>query len=233
MFIGVGLFWVAFCSSYRIIRNPIESFINSNLTNLGPYSVYNNKWIPSESSFEKEKRSFQVFAHSYKYVKVTLERDTPHVGNKGEVVTVNRSYAFNYLVPFGFARYTTRSELIGIALNTDYKEALKNVRRSSAVQLKSRIDADLNLNFHIPARAPGSSELNSPIQGIHIITKLRELNYLTPLDLLREEDVKIHSQDGIVTEYGSYKVTLELDKDITTDIKITAIEEPVDTSFLK
>lgn len=143
------------------------------------------------------------------------------------MVHVNRSFAFNYLVPFGFARYTTRSELVGIALDRDYKEALANIRRTSALQLKDKIGRNLVLEFQIPSSSKNPDELNAPLRPIHIIHRLRSIKILGPLDMLREQDVKIHTESGLITKFGVFKVTLFLDTDITSSIKVSVTDIPI------
>eukprot|EP00375_Theileria_parva_P002256 XP_764934.1 hypothetical protein [Theileria parva strain Muguga] len=185
-------------------------------------------FIRGENPEESSHPGFsKLFAHRYKYVQVTLEKDTPNVGKKGEVVHVNRSFAFNYLVPFGFARYTTRSELVGIALDRDYKEALANIRRTSALQLKDKIGRNLVLEFQIPSSSKNPDELNAPLRPIHIIHRLRSIKILGPLDMLREQDVKIHTESGLITKFGVFKVTLFLDTDITSSIKVSVTDIPI------
>ncbi|AFZ79260.1 ribosomal protein L9, N-terminal domain containing protein [Theileria equi strain WA] len=173
-----------------------------------------------------------MMAHKFRYVKVTLEKDTPDIGKQGEIVAVNRSFAFNYLVPFGFARYTTRAELVGQALEKDYKEALTNVRRSAALQLKNKIGNNCVLNFEVLAKEKGSQALNIPLRPINIIEKLKERRVFTPLDMLREQDVEINTNSGFITKFGTYSASLTLDEEIKASVKIVVSEAPLDCSFI-
>ncbi|GIX60705.1 ribosomal protein L9 [Babesia caballi] len=178
-------------------------------------------------------RPASLSAHRWNYTRVTLLKDTPHVGSKGDVAIVNRNYAFNYLVPFGFARYTTRAELVGITLDKDYKEALLNVRKASAMHLKTRLGTDTVLHFETPAAAAGSDALLAPLLPIHIIDKMREKKLLIVLDMLREQDVKILTEDGVISTFGVHRVLLNVDPEIEIQITADVKEQPVDTSFLK
>ncbi|ORM41935.1 uncharacterized protein BXIN_0480 [Babesia sp. Xinjiang] len=172
-------------------------------------------------------------AKRWTYTKVTLLKDTPNVGKQGEVAIVNKNYAFNYLVPFGFARYTTRAELVGIALDKDYKEALVNVRRASAMHLKARLGNDTVLHFKTPAQEAGSENLIAPLLPIHIISKMREQKLLLAVDMLREQDVKILTEGGVISTFGVHKVLLNVDPEVEIEITANVEEQPVDTSFIK
>lgn len=190
-------------------------------------------YITTPSFTSGASRFKALYAQRWKYTRVTLLKDTPHVGKQGEVAIVNRNYAFNYLVPFGFARYTTRAELIGISLKKDFKEALVNVRKASAMDLKTRLGKDTVLQFNIPAKEKGSNTLISPLLPIHIIDKMREMKLLLAVDMLREQDVEILSEDGIISTFGVHKVLLKADPEITIEIAADVKEQPVDTSFIK
>ncbi|CDR96948.1 N2227-like family protein, putative [Babesia bigemina] len=190
-------------------------------------------FVDSSTHQAPRHRTGPVFAQRWKYTRVTLLKDTPHVGKAGEVAIVNRNYAFNYLVPFGFARYTTRAELIGIVLDTEYKEALANVRKSSAVHMKARFGNDTVLPFETPAQSDGSNLLVSPLLPIDIIDKMREKKLLLAVDMLREQDIKILTDTGTITEFGVYKVQLNVDPEIDIQITADVKEKPLDTSFLK
>uniref|UniRef100_A0A3B0MQN4 50s ribosomal protein L9, putative n=1 Tax=Theileria annulata TaxID=5874 RepID=A0A3B0MQN4_THEAN len=240
LLIAVAVATNAFVKNSNFKNNISSSLLYPNYS--GAPSTFSERYnVPSNQSFDRGEGLEQsstagfskLFAHRYKYVQVTLEKDTPNVGKKGEVVHVNRSFAFNYLVPFGFARYTTRSELVGIALDRDYKDALANIRRTSALQLKDKIGKNLLLEFQIPSSSRNPDELNAPLRPIHIINRLRDIKILGPLDMLREQDVKIHTETGLISKFGVYKVTLILDKDIESSIKVSVTDIPISSVVFK
>ncbi|UVC49908.1 50S ribosomal protein L9 [Theileria orientalis] len=222
-------------SVYRASNAFVSNFkCSSSSTSLLPYRTSNKG---DSSTFGensphlglKKYRATHLDARKkYTHVQVTLERDTPNVGKKGEIVYVTQNYAFNYLVPFGFARYTTRSELVGLALDRNYKECLQNIRRTSALQLKEKLGKELVVEFEVPSSNADKSKLNAPLRPVHIIYKLRNMKLLGPLDMLREQDIKIHTESGCISKYGTFNVTLVLDENIESSIKVKVQDIPVD-----
>ncbi|GFE53248.1 50s ribosomal protein L9 [Babesia ovis] len=199
----------------------------------GRFQTATTAFIPSSISQQAYRNTSHVNAQRWSYTRVTLLKDTPHVGKQGDVAIVNRNYAFNYLVPFGFARYTTRAELIGLTLQKDYREALTNVRKASAMHLKTRLGDDTVLRFDIPAEEAGSDKLLTPLLPIHIIDKMRQKKMLLAVDMLREQDIKILTEDGVISNFGLHKVILNVDPEINIEIGADVKEQPVDTGFIK
>ncbi|SIO73767.1 conserved Plasmodium protein, unknown function [Babesia microti strain RI] len=165
----------------------------------------------------------------YNYVNVTLDKDLPHLGTKGSTIAVKRSFAFHYLIPYELAHYTTRAERIGIELETNYLDALHNIRRTCALVLRGKIGNNLALEFHEPPGKDPSYLLND-IKPEHIIDALRKEGLLTALDLLLPEDVNIRAKSP--QTFGTYPVTLNLDKGIEAHLKIIIKPKEIKWDFL-
>ncbi|EDO08191.1 large subunit ribosomal protein L9 [Babesia bovis T2Bo] len=197
------------------------------------HQTYPKAFVAPSISQTQGRHISPLNAQRWSYTRVTLLKDTPQVGKEGDVVLVNRNYAFNYLVPFGFARYTTRAELIGLTLQKDYKDALVNVRKASAMHLKNRLGDNTVLQFEVPAEAKGSDRVLTPILPIHIIDHMRQKRMLLVVDMLREQDVKIITEEGVINRFGEHRVQLNVDPDVNIEVIANVKEQPVDTNFLQ
>ncbi|GBE59023.1 ribosomal protein [Babesia ovata] len=99
--------------------------------------------------------------------------------------------------------------------------------------MKARFGKDTVLPFETPAQSDGSNLLVSPLLPIDVIDKMREKKLLLAVDMLREQDIKILTETGTITEFGIYKVQLNVDPEIDIQITADVKEKPLDTSFLK
>ncbi len=147
-------------------------------------------------------------------MKVILLSNIEKVGNKGDVVTVKRGFARNYLVPRNFALYATPQNLkkLGALKASAAQEEEKQLNELKMLATKI---ASLKLDF---TRKVDESD--------HMFGSVSETDICNEL---LSHGVEIHKSavllDKHIKELGEATVQIRLHKDIIADLQINVHKE--------
>jgi large subunit ribosomal protein L9 len=148
-------------------------------------------------------------------VEVILLEKVDGLGEIGDVKTVSRGYARNYLIPRGWAKPATKGELKQVEQhkNRAAKQAL--VEMADAKAMAERI-SQITLMF--TARAGEGTKLYGSITSANIADKLSE-------ELGREFDRrKLHLEESL-RQLGTHQVPVRLMADVETEVTVVIERE--------
>jgi len=148
-------------------------------------------------------------------VEVILLEKVDGLGEAGDVKTVPRGYARNYLIPRGWAKPATKGELKQVEQhkNRAAKQAL--VEMADAKAMAERIS---KMTLMFTARAGEGTKLYGSITSANIADKLSE-------ELGREFDRrKLHLEESL-RQLGTHRVPVRLMADVETEITVVIERE--------
>jgi large subunit ribosomal protein L9 len=147
-------------------------------------------------------------------MKVILLSNIEKVGKQGEIVSVKRGFARNYLVPRDLAIYATPQNMKKLGAIQSQAAEEEQKRLAELNQLAARISA-LNLVF---VRKVDDNE--------HMFGSVSETDIVHQL---AERGIDIHKTavllDKHIKELGEIVVPVRLHKDIVADLKLTVEKE--------
>ena len=146
---------------------------------------------------------------------VILLEKVDGLGEVGDVKTVSRGYARNYLIPRGWAKPATKGEL---------KQAEQHKNRATKQALRDMADAQAvaerlsQMTLTFTARAGEGTKLYGSITSANIADKLSE-------ELGREFDRrKLHLEESL-RQLGSHQVTIRLASELEPEITVVIERE--------
>jgi len=147
-------------------------------------------------------------------MKVILIKDTPGLGEEGDVREVAAGYARNYLFPKGFAVEDTSFNRNRMKEQRKRIELKKIKKREEAVKLAEEVS---NLSINITAAAQENDRLFGAIHEIDIAKALEAQGYSI-------EKKNIYLSEPIKT-LGVYKVPIKIYEDIKAELKVWVVKE--------
>jgi large subunit ribosomal protein L9 len=148
-------------------------------------------------------------------VEVILLENVETLGEVGDVLTVSRGYARNYLIPRGLAKPATKGELKQVKQHRN-RAAKQAVREMADAQAMAERLSQTTLTF--TARAGEGTKLYGSITSANIADKLSE-------ELGREFDRrKLHLEESL-RQLGTHKVPVRLMADVETEITVVIERE--------
>jgi large subunit ribosomal protein L9 len=148
-------------------------------------------------------------------VEVILLQKVETLGEVGDVLTVSRGYARNYLIPRGLAKPATKGELKQVEQHKN-RAAKQAMREMADAQAMAERLSQTTLTF--TARAGEGTKLYGSITSANIADKLSE-------ELGREFDRrKLHLEESL-RQLGTHKVPVRLMADVETEITVVIERE--------
>ncbi len=149
-------------------------------------------------------------------MKVILKRAVESLGGVGQVVSVKKGFARNYLLPQGLAYEASEANLRRI--EEEQKAAEERARRDylEGRRQLSKLDGTA-LDFQ--ARSSEEGRLFGSISASDIVDRLNSLG----LDF--ELDRKHVILDEPIKDIGTHQVTIRLVKDVETQIEVRVARE--------
>ena len=148
-------------------------------------------------------------------MEIILLKDIDKVGDKHEIVTVKNGYGRNYLIPKGLAiiaNEKNRQRLDQLVQEEEAKEAeLVGHYQTIADKLTDQV-------IKIGAKAGTSGKIFGSVTNVQIAQALKEQ---FDLEIARK---KIEIPEEVKT-LGSYKVLLNLHKEVTAEVDFEVVEE--------
>ena len=146
-------------------------------------------------------------------MKVILTTNVKKLGKVGELVSVKDGYARNFLLPNKMALRENKKNL---EYYEKIKDEIKNNENNKLEQAKQTIENIKKLNIEFNKEADEKGQLYGAISKKEI------------LNFLKENEIKIHSDDLIISDQirsiGEHEIVVNPYTDIQEAIKITVLK---------
>jgi large subunit ribosomal protein L9 len=148
-------------------------------------------------------------------VEVILLEQVDGLGEVGDVKSVARGYARNFLIPRGLAKPATEGELKQVEQHkrTAAKQALHDLADAQAIA-----DRLSQMTLTFTARAGEGTKLYGSITSAHIAERISE-------ELGREFDRRKLHLDESLRQLGTHQVPVRLMTDVETEVTVVIERE--------
>jgi large subunit ribosomal protein L9 len=147
-------------------------------------------------------------------MEIILKKDTPNLGDAGEIVKVKAGYARNFLIPQGWAMTATPSNV---------KVIKENQKQAAHKLAKVRIEAEAkaetlkNLDLKFPVKVGTTGKIFGSITTLQISRLLKELGY--------EVDRKDITFSEEVNKIGKYHINVKIYKDVVAEVQLNVVRD--------
>ena len=148
-------------------------------------------------------------------MEIILLQDVEHVGYKHELVTVKDGYGRNYLIPQGLALIANSANKARLKELQRREESMEAKRLGEYQEMADKLDGQV---LKIGAKAGTSGKIFGSVTTIQVANALKE-----QFDL-EVERRKIQLPDD-VKELGSYKMVLNLHKEVQPEVTFEVVAE--------
>jgi len=147
-------------------------------------------------------------------MEIILKKDTPNLGDAGEIVKVKAGYARNFLIPQGWAMTATTSNVKVIKENQ--KQAAHKLAKAR-IEAETKADTLRNLDLKFPVKVGTTGKIFGSITTLQISRLLKELGY--------EVDRKDITFSEDVNKIGSYSINVKIYKDVVAEVQLNVVRE--------
>jgi large subunit ribosomal protein L9 len=145
-------------------------------------------------------------------VELLLIQTVDHLGKQGEVVSVKRGYAMNFLLPQGLATIATPHHK---RMVDKHRARLQEIQNSRLAGLRAQAEALRGESVTIEANANDEGHLYGSVGAAEIVGALKRNEVTITADQVRLK--------GPLKELGLYTVNLHLGHEIETEIKVWVV----------
>src|SRR5262245_4711541 len=145
-------------------------------------------------------------------VQLLLIQSVDHVGKQGDVVTVKRGYALNYLLPQGLATVATNHHK---RMVEKHRARLQEIEKARLATLRQLGEAIAKHSITIEANANEEGHLYGSVNANDIAASLKGAGFHITTDQVRLE--------GPLKELGLYTVKIHLHADIEAELKVWVV----------
>ena len=146
-------------------------------------------------------------------MEVLLKRSVDKLGRLGEVVSVQRGYARNYLLPFGIAVPVTKANME--QLEKERANALAE-ERMRIQDLKTMAEKIAETSVTVEGRANEDGHLFGSVNVAQIAKAIREKGLQ-----IDEKSIRL---DQPIKEIGVFDVTVHLHQDVDATLKVWVVQ---------
>lgn len=147
-------------------------------------------------------------------MELLLVDDVPGLGDKGEIVTVARGYARNYLLPQGKARVPAPDLIEAIRKQAAKAQAEKAALRAERMEVAKKM---ATVALSIPAKASEEGHLYGSVGTRQIVDALAAEGY-------EVEERQVHLEQPL-KEVGEYDVMIALHPEVQVPVRVTVAAE--------
>lgn len=155
---------------------------------------------------------FQPLPRAGNGVQLLLIQSVDHLGKQGEIVTVRRGYAMNYLLPQGLATIATDHHK---RMVEKHRARLQEIERARLASLRQLAEAIAKQSITIEANANEEGHLYGSVNAHDIAAALKGAGFSITADQVRLE--------GPLKELGLYTVRIHLHSDIDAELKVWVV----------
>jgi large subunit ribosomal protein L9 len=152
---------------------------------------------------------------------VLLCEDIEELGWLGDVVEVKTSYARNFLIPQGFAKVASDSNVRAIAEERDRRG---EQRKSERIKLEEAAAAVEGAEAVVAAKANEQGHLFGSVTAREIAANLREQGFAVSDDAVQLAGGGGRHLGGI-KEIGVHEVTLKFAEDLSCKVSVVVVAE--------
>ena len=145
-------------------------------------------------------------------VQLLLIQSVDHVGKQGDVVTVKRGYALNYLLPQGLATVATDHHK---RMVEKHRARLQEIEKARLASLRQLAEAIAKQSVTIEANANEEGHLYGSVNANEIAAALKGAGFHITTDQVRLE--------GPLKELGLYTVKIHLHAEIDAELKVWVV----------
>lgn len=145
-------------------------------------------------------------------VQLLLIQSVDHLGKQGDVVTVKRGYALNYLLPQGLATVATDHHK---RMVEKHRARLMEIEKARLASLRQLADAIAKQSVTIEANANEEGHLYGSVNANEIAAALKGAGFHITTDQVRLE--------GPLKELGLYTVKIHLHAEIDAELKVWVV----------
>lgn len=145
-------------------------------------------------------------------VQLLLIQSVDHLGKQGDVVTVKRGYALNYLLPQGLATVATDHHR---RMVEKHKARLHEIEKARLASLRQLAESIGKQSVTIEANANEEGHLYGSVNASEIGAALKAAGYSITTDQVRLE--------GPLKELGLYTVKIHLHAEIDAELKVWVV----------
>lgn len=168
--------------------------------------------MPTQSRISREGR-FQALPKSATGgIQLLLIQSVDHLGKQGDVVSVKRGYALNYLLPQGLATVATDHHK---RMVDKHRSRLQEIEKSRLATLRQLADAIAKQSVTIEANANEEGHLYGSVNAGEITSALKAAGFHITMDQVRLE--------GPLKELGLYTVKIHLHQEIDAELKVWVV----------
>src|SRR5918995_2136373 len=153
-------------------------------------------------------------------VQLLLIQSVDHLGKQGDVVSVKRGYALNYLLPQGLATIATNHHK---RMVEKHRARLNEIEKARLASLRQLSESIAKQSVTIEANANEEGHLYGSVNAAEIAAALKAAGFHITTDQVRLE--------GPLKELGLYTVKIHLHQEIDAELKVwvvpTVVNEPV------
>jgi large subunit ribosomal protein L9 len=145
-------------------------------------------------------------------VQLLLIQSVDHLGKQGDVVTVKRGYALNYLLPQGLATVATNHHK---RMVEKHRARLLEIEKARLASLRQLSETIAKQSVTIEANANEEGHLYGSVNASEIAAALKAAGFHITTDQVRLE--------GPLKELGLYTVKIHLHADIEAELKVWVV----------
>src|SRR5436190_6252096 len=145
-------------------------------------------------------------------VQLLLIQSVDHLGKQGDVVTVKRGYALNYLLPQGLATVATDHHR---RMVEKHRARLQEIEKARLATLRQLAEAIGKQSVTIEANANEEGHLYGSVNANEIAAALKGAGFHITTDQVRLE--------GPLKELGLYTVKIHLHAEIDAELKVWVV----------
>ena len=145
-------------------------------------------------------------------IQLLLIQSVDHLGKQGDVVTVKRGYALNYLLPQGLATVANDHHK---RMVEKHRARLLEIEKARLASLRQVADAVAKQSITIEANANEEGHLYGSVTAGEITSALKAAGFHITSDQVRLE--------GPLKELGLYTVKIHLHHEIEAELKVWVV----------
>jgi large subunit ribosomal protein L9 len=145
-------------------------------------------------------------------VQLLLIQSVDHLGKQGDIVTVKRGYALNYLLPQGLATVATDHHK---RMVEKHRSRLQEIEKARLASLRQLADSIAKQSVTIEANANEEGHLYGSVNANEIAAALKGAGFHITTDQVRLE--------GPLKELGLYTVKVHLHQEIDAELKVWVV----------
>jgi large subunit ribosomal protein L9 len=168
--------------------------------------------MPTSSRTAREGRFKALPKSASGGIQLLLIQSVDHLGKQGDVVSVKRGYALNYLLPQGLATVATDHHK---RMVDKHRSKLQEIEKARLATLRQLADAIAKQSVTIEANANEEGHLYGSVNANEITTALKAAGFHITTDQVRLE--------GPLKELGLYTVKIHLHQEIDAELKVWVV----------